>query len=80
VAVVFAMLLQWWQDTVVTAAHIKVVEFVQSGIGTQCWKVLTDEQNPLSGLVLMCISDEDEHKATHAVDAEVGRESCKIEV
>lgn len=53
VTVVFALLVQRWQDTFVSACHVAVMEFLQPGIGAQCWKVLTDEQNPLSGLVLM---------------------------
>lgn len=53
-SVVLAVLLQWGQDTFVSRVHMAVLEFLQPGIGMQCWKVLTDEQNPLSGLVLMC--------------------------
>lgn len=54
VTVVFGMLVQRWQDTFVSATHVAVMQFLQPGIGVQCWKVLTDEQNPLSGLVLAC--------------------------
>merc|ERR1719162_2279424 len=53
VSIVLAMCLQWFQDTYVATAHVAVMGFVQSGgIGMYCWKCLSDEQNPFSGLVL----------------------------
>ena len=51
-ALVLAVATQYWQDTYVTEAHLALLQLMK-GDGS-CWKLLTHEQNPLSGLVHMC--------------------------
>lgn len=77
VTVVIAYLVQWWQDTFVSTCHVAVVDFLRPGIAVQCWKVFTDEQNPLSALVLMCWPAE---QTTTEEDLEIGQKSTSTAI
>jgi len=51
-ALVLAVATQWWQDTYVAEAHVALMQFMKRD--GSWWALLTHEQNPISGLVLLC--------------------------
>jgi hypothetical protein len=74
-ALVLAVLTQWLQDTYVTAAHVEFIQLVNCD--GACWALFTHEQNPLSGLVLMCYPPA-VALATEATKTETGEECCEV--